>query len=164
MYTHIVFTVENMASKFQTLSFSSAIPLKETADGDQETVSWFLVPWHPTALSPAESTYGEWIMGKKIFTGITYWNAVSPYSLGCRWTVLHSDEAIRRLSLPSRTRILPFGTGISRMRQLDALIGGSQNNFYPILSPKLAPKPWLFHVVSILKWFDLDDLGYPLFY
>ena len=44
MYTHIVFTVENMASKFQTLSFSSAIPLKETADGDQETVSWFLVP------------------------------------------------------------------------------------------------------------------------
>ena len=33
--------------------------------------------------------------------------------------------------------------------------------FYP---QKLAPKPWLFHVVSILKWFDLDDLGYPLFY
>ena len=42
--------------------------------------------------------------------------------------------------------------------------GGSQNIFSPILSPKLAPKPWLFHVVSILKWFDLDDLGYPLFY
>ena len=52
-----------------------------------------------------------------------------------------SDEAIRRLSLPSRTRILPFGAGISRMRQLDASkLRGFSKYFFSDSIPKTGPK------------------------